>query len=691
MSCNVSFPSLLFLSLFLLVFTSLANAKGHNFSSSSSSSMPSKFSYVPQDNLLLSCGSSQPVKLDDGRTFESDSQSSRFLSTEEDVQIVGSISTNLSSSSSLPSALPLYQSARIFTDKSTYTFYINDPGRHWLRLYFYPLPHPTYNLTDMTFTVTTDFVVLLHDFSLKDNTTFVFKEYLLNLKTGKFSLHFTPKKNSFAFINAIEVVSAPDALIPTNASALSPVGNFDDLSNSALEISYRLNVGGPLVTPANDTLSRTWQPDSQFMAFPQGAQNVSVEPEIIKYPDNNVSTLIAPRWIYASADEMVDSNVTDPNFNLTWEMSVDPNFSYFIRLHFCDMVSKSLNDLYFNVYINGLMGISALDLSTINNGVLAVAYFKDFVLDASLATNGSIMVQVGPSSNGISSFPNAILNGLEVLKLNNSVGSLNGTSTVDKRPQGWEEENRSSSWLLPLHSGHAYKLSSKSSLRRSSLFGSCKSKSSYSSFMSSALGFGRFFTFKELEEATKNWDEKAVIGMGGFGKVYIGVLEDGTKLAIKRGNPSSQQGINEFHTEIQMLSKLRHRHLVSLIGYCDDGNEMILVYEYMANGPLRDHLYGSNLSPLTWKRRLEICIEKCLAEYGVDRPSMGDVLWNLECALQLQEASSLSDNSDASSSFIALEKPSEKAPSLSSPVASSEDSLVSVGSPMFSQIGNFQG
>jgi serine/threonine protein kinase len=116
--------------------------------------------------------------------------------------------------------------------------------------------------------------------------------------------------------------------------------------------------------------------------------------------------------------------------------------------------------------------------------------------------------------------------------------------------------------------------------------------------------------FVVLREATNNFDEKMVIGVGGFGKVYRGVMQDGTKVAIKRGNGhlSSGQGLSEFQTEIEVLSNVRHRHLVALLGYCNERNEMILVYEYMENGTLRHHLYGTSLPPLSWWQRLEICI-----------------------------------------------------------------------------------
>ncbi|GJT33061.1 kinase RLK-Pelle-CrRLK1L-1 family protein, partial [Tanacetum coccineum] len=106
-------------------------------------------------------------------------------------------------------------------------------------------------------------------------------------------------------------------------------------------------------------------------------------------------------------------------------------------------------------------------------------------------------------------------------------------------------------------------------------------------------------------------DDELVIGQGGFGKVYKGQIsiEDYSHfVAIKRLDSMSNQGAAEFKAEIEMLSNLRHCNLVSLIGYCDDNREMILVYVYMPRGTLYDHLHKVTATPLSWIQRLKIAI-----------------------------------------------------------------------------------
>ncbi|XP_047336024.1 probable receptor-like protein kinase At5g38990 [Impatiens glandulifera] len=130
--------------------------------------------------------------------------------------------------------------------------------------------------------------------------------------------------------------------------------------------------------------------------------------------------------------------------------------------------------------------------------------------------------------------------------------------------------------------------------------------------------FCRRFSFNEISLATNNFDKDLEIGHGGFGKVYKGVIDRKTKtVAIKRLSSESKQGEKEFRSEIDILSKLRHKHLVSLIGYCNEGREMILVYEYMEHGTLADHLhkkkrdgsYKENVTPpLSWEQRLNVCL-----------------------------------------------------------------------------------
>lgn len=84
------------------------------------------------------------------------------------------------------------------------------------------------------------------------------------------------------------------------------------------------------------------------------------------------------------------------------------------------------------------------------------------------------------------------------------------------------------------------------------------------------------FTYGEMALATNNFNDSAEVGQGGYGKVYKGILADGTVVAIKRAQEGSLQGQKEFFTEIELLSRVHHRNLVSLIGYCDEEGEQVL-------------------------------------------------------------------------------------------------------------------
>ncbi|KAM0067573.1 putative protein kinase RLK-Pelle-LRR-IX family [Helianthus debilis subsp. tardiflorus] len=117
-----------------------------------------------------------------------------------------------------------------------------------------------------------------------------------------------------------------------------------------------------------------------------------------------------------------------------------------------------------------------------------------------------------------------------------------------------------------------------------------------------------------LKTVTNNFAEENTLGQGGFGTVYKGELHDGTKIAVKRMECGviTGKGLAEFQSEIAVLTKVRHRNLVALLGYCLDGNEKLLVYEYMPQGTLSRHLFNwpeEGLNPLEWTRRLAIALD----------------------------------------------------------------------------------
>ncbi|XP_078149444.1 leucine-rich repeat receptor-like serine/threonine-protein kinase At2g14510 [Carex rostrata] len=119
----------------------------------------------------------------------------------------------------------------------------------------------------------------------------------------------------------------------------------------------------------------------------------------------------------------------------------------------------------------------------------------------------------------------------------------------------------------------------------------------------------RQFGYNDIKRMTN--DFKNNIGTGGFGSVYWGHLENGLQVAVKVLSESSSQGVREFMAEAENLTRVHHRNLVSLVGYCIDKSCMALVYEYMQGGNLHDKL-KDNGTPLSWKERLQIAYESAL-------------------------------------------------------------------------------
>ncbi|XP_031254612.1 probable serine/threonine-protein kinase PIX13 isoform X1 [Pistacia vera] len=128
----------------------------------------------------------------------------------------------------------------------------------------------------------------------------------------------------------------------------------------------------------------------------------------------------------------------------------------------------------------------------------------------------------------------------------------------------------------------------------------------------------KMYTLAELRAATKNFRPDTVLGEGGFGRVFKGWVDEktyapskvgmGMAVAVKKSNPDSLQGLNEWQAEVKFLGKFSHPNLVKLLGYCWEDRQFLLVYEYMQKGSLENHLFRKAAEPLSWNIRLKIAI-----------------------------------------------------------------------------------
>ncbi|XP_022759148.1 putative receptor-like protein kinase At5g39000 [Durio zibethinus] len=589
--------------------------------------------YSRTDFILLDCGELSNTTSLDGRSWDADSDHSKFsASTRENASFVSKASNQDPSVTGIP-----YMTARIFRSEFTYNFPVL-PGPKFLRLYFYSAEYPGLNISTSFFSATANNYTLLSNFSAyltasatKPPSHYFVKEFIITVwDNQRLSLTFIPSPNSYAFINGVEIVSMPSSLYmggDDNHPTLVGSGSSFPLQNTTnLETFYRLNVGGQEIRNTEDTgMYRTWRQDDGYIYGGALGTVQSFLNDPIKYTPKTPA-YTAPVNVYATERTMDRDSHINLNYNLTWIFPVDVHFYYLVRLHFCENpnITKA-NQRVFSIFINNQTAERELDVFKWTGGS-GIPRYEDYVV---FATKKELWLALHPNMRSTPTYADAILNGIEILKLNNSQGILAGPNPDPLETPISPEQNPSlqnssgnkkfstilsilgavlgAIILLSLLLG-CFIFQRKRRVKDSiSVPAEFAKPEETSSLLPSDLC--RRFSITEIKEATHNFDEQFLIGHGGFGNVYKGFIDGGaTTIAIKRLNPSSKQGVHEFQTEIAMLSQLRHLHLVSLIGYCNDQGEMILVYEYMAHGTLRDHLYKTNNPPLSWKLRLEICL-----------------------------------------------------------------------------------
>ncbi|KAG2710923.1 hypothetical protein I3843_04G048300 [Carya illinoinensis] len=621
-----------------------------HLSSTVDSGSPSPYNYPPTDYILLNCGFTANSTAD-GRTWTGEMSSDSLLIEQSPNQ--SSVAINTSEIGKVP-----FTTARVSLSPFTYVFPVT-AGQKFIRLYFYPASHSGFDRSKAFFSVKAGPFTLLSNFNAsltaaadEDPAETIFREYCVNIEEHqRFNIIFTPSPNvpnSYAFINGIEIWPMPSNLYysPAEDQGFSLIGENNQYSikkSTALETVYRLNVGGRSISPSEDTgMFRSWIQDDKYLKEHEEILFLPVN-YTINLNFTQVREYTAPAEVYRTARTMGTDSAINLSYNLTWEFSVDSGFYYFIRLHFCEFqpeINKA-QDRRFRIFIaNYTAEKRAADVIQWGGGEKGVPVYRDYAvfmvdkLGSHRKVNLYIAIGAEPQWT---TYHDAILNGAEIFKVSDiDSNNLAGPNPdplplppqiAPPRPSSKLKNNETKIIVVATGGVAGFVIASFVALlifwRRkrvkdsNSTSGttwwapfSCsttKSTKAYGSSLPTSLS--RYFSLAEIRAATHNFDDAFIIGVGGFGKVYKGYIDGGThQVAIKRLAPGSQQGAHEFETEIEMLSQLRHLHLVSLIGYCNDGNEMILVYDYMARGTLRDHLYNTNNPPLSWKQRLRICI-----------------------------------------------------------------------------------
>ncbi|XP_073293973.1 putative receptor-like protein kinase At5g39000 isoform X2 [Primulina huaijiensis] len=540
----------------------------------------------------INCGSVGTSAAHIGRQWLGDTDP-RFASS---VQIKGKSTISRVARDSV-SADPIpYEAARISRSGFAYVFLVS-PGEKFIRLHFKPTLYKGFQKYKDLFTVEAGPFTLLSNFSASLTTdalglTSIIKEFCISVEENQ-PLHiaFTPVSSlsgdTYAFLNGIEIITVP--------LGLSYFHNDGDIGAQVVgRKSQWFYIDNSTVLEMIRTVN------TKRDGYVSSGDDISYVFGILKTAPKKKANLID---------------------NITWKIPVDVGFRYLARLHFSDVGVKRVQEtgsMNFKVLINEMIAYSSIDFVRERDTSNIIVY-KDYMVMSKGPKGVKHHILVSFKPYGVSIDGYVPFTGFEILKLSNFHNSL---ACPNPSPPALDSPPRTVQFLLSvLRHRNSIVTISITIITLANIIvhmlgeiweASCMEEEIKPS--AKAERSCRRYKLAEIQLATRDFSHQLILGKGGFGTVYKGLIDKGKQtIAVKRLKSDSRQGEHEFLAEIETLSQLRHNNLVSLIGYCNEQKEMILVYEYMAGGTLGDHLYkltrkGSSCTSLTWKQRLNICI-----------------------------------------------------------------------------------
>ncbi|KAL0347588.1 UNVERIFIED_CONTAM: Receptor-like protein kinase FERONIA [Sesamum calycinum] len=435
-------------------------------------------------------------------------------------------------------------------------------GRKFVRLYFYPASYNGLNASNAIFSVTSGAYTLLRNFSAALTTEalnydYIMKEFSVNVPSEVLNVTFIPSQNasnSYAFVNGIEVVSHPD-IYSTDGTEIV-VGLF-----------------------------RSWGDDSNYIFSAANGVTEVPDPNVtVGFPPGSPS-YVAPLDVYGTLRSMGPNASVNQNFNLTWVFNIDSGFSYLVRLHFCEItdVIYKVNQRVFTIFLNNQTAEQAADVIAWA-GSNGVPVHRDYVV---VVPNGPpqqlLWLDLHPYTASKPQYYDAILNGVEIFKINDTTGNLAGPNPdpLPEPPADSSSQSSSASgnnhkaaigggvgggiaavsscWFVGLYCFptpeaekgfyHQRWVAPLSLYGNSHSSGSAKTNTTGSCASSLPSNLCRHFSIAEIKAATNNFDEALLLGLEALAKFTVERLTAARKLQSNVGTHSLNKGC--------MNSKLR--------------------------------------------------------------------------------------------------------------------------------------